>query len=269
MEKRRVRLSINGVVCGVITGESEKYMQSLALEVGDMMKQIMAASPLITREAAALTVALSCCDDAHKFSERAGALKERMEELEVAAELWQEEKVELLKSAVDTQKDAQMAEKLARLESENSILEESLQRMKALEARAAGLEEENNALRQAAGDAAANEQAQLAAENDELRRRLQEANESARKREEALQATQQALTENQALRQKLDDLRESARQTERELEAARETAARQPQPEPDQAQAAKPRPKRNRRNPLRYQAEMEQEGLVSFFEKDR
>ncbi len=184
----------------MITGESEKYMQSLALEVGDMMKQIMAASPLITREAAALTVALSCCDDAHKFSERAGALKERMEELEVAAELWQEEKVELLKSAVDTQKDAQMAEKLARLESENSILEESLQRMKALEARAAGLEEENNALRQAAGDAAANEQAQLAAENDELRRRLQEANESARKREEALQATQQALTENQANR---------------------------------------------------------------------
>lgn len=267
MEKRRVRLSINGVVCGVITGESEKYMQSLALEVGDMMKQIMAASPLITREAAALTVALSCCDDAHKFSERAGALKERMEELEVAAELWQEEKVELLKSAVDTQKDAQMAEKLARLESENSILEESLQRMKALEARAAGLEEENNALRQAAGDAAANEQAQLAAENDELRRRLQEANESARKREEALQATQQALTENQALRQKLDDLRESARQTERELEEARETAARQPQPEPDQG--AKSRPKRNRRNPLRYQAEMEQEGLVSFFEKDR
>lgn len=251
----------------MITGESEKYMQSLALEVGDMMKQIMAASPLITREAAALTVALSCCDDAHKFSERAGALKERMEELEVAAELWQEEKVELLKSAVDTQKDAQMAEKLARLESENSILEESLQRMKALEARAAGLEEENNALRQAAGDAAANEQAQLAAENDELRRRLQEANESARKREEALQATQQALTENQALRQKLDDLRESARQTERELEEARETAARQPQPEPEQG--AKPRPKRNRRNPLRYQAEMEQEGLVSFFEKDR
>ena len=172
MEKRRVRLSINGVVCGVITGESEKYMQSLALEVGDMMKQIMAASPLITREAAALTVALSCCDDAHKFSERAATLKERMEELEVEAELWQEEKVELLKSAVDTQKDAQMAEKLARLESENATLEENLQRMKALEARAAGLEEENNALRQAAGDAAANEQAQLAAENDELRRRL-------------------------------------------------------------------------------------------------
>ena len=61
MNKRRVRLTINGVVCGLITGESEEYMQSLADEVGGMMKQIMGASPLITREAAALTTALSIC----------------------------------------------------------------------------------------------------------------------------------------------------------------------------------------------------------------
>ena len=33
MEKRRVRLEINGVVCGLITEESDAYMQALAGEV--------------------------------------------------------------------------------------------------------------------------------------------------------------------------------------------------------------------------------------------
>ncbi len=53
LEKRRIRLEINGVVCGLITQESEEYMTSLANEVGDMMKQILDASPFTTREAAA------------------------------------------------------------------------------------------------------------------------------------------------------------------------------------------------------------------------
>ena len=90
MDKRRVRLNINGVVCGLITGESEEYMQVLADEVGDMMKQIMDASPFITREAAALTAALSICDDCHKNADLAKRLRERCEELQVEAELWQE-----------------------------------------------------------------------------------------------------------------------------------------------------------------------------------
>ena len=33
VEKRRVRLEINGVVCGVITQESDAYMETLAEEV--------------------------------------------------------------------------------------------------------------------------------------------------------------------------------------------------------------------------------------------
>ena len=141
MERRRVRLNINGVVCGLITGESEAYMQALADEVGDMMRQIMSASPFVTREAAALTTALSICDDCHKNAELAARLKERKEELEVEAELWQEEKVELLKSAVDTQKDAQLAEKAARLESENTRLEEHIQRMKEVVIQARAIED--------------------------------------------------------------------------------------------------------------------------------
>ncbi len=228
MDKRRVRLNINGVVCGLITGESEEYMQVLADEVGDMMKQIMDASPFITREAAALTAALSICDDCHKNADLAKRLRERCEELQVEAELWQEEKVELLKSAVDTQKDAQLAEKAARLsekasrlETENTRLEEQLQRLQGADARAQALEDENAALRQSAGAPAEPSQRELKleAENRELTGRL-------------------------------------AALEERLAQAPKEHA---PAPQ-------KPPVKRRRGNPLRQEPDMDQEGLISFFE---
>ena len=37
VEKRRIRLEINGVVCWLITQESDEYMQSLAKEVGELL----------------------------------------------------------------------------------------------------------------------------------------------------------------------------------------------------------------------------------------
>lgn len=230
MDKRRVRLNINGVVCGLITGESEEYMQALADEVGQLMKQIMDASPFVTREAAALTAALSICDDCHKNADLAKRLHERTEELEVEAELWQEEKVELLKSAVDTQKDAQLAEKAARLaekasrlESENTRLEEHLQRLQGVEARAQTLEDENNALRQNAKSGPSERELRLEAENRELTGKL-------------------------------------AALEERLVQAMKEPV---PEPAP-----AKPPVKRRRGNPLRQQPDMEQEGMVSFFQKE-
>ena len=140
-KKRRVRLTINGVVCGVITAESGEYMQALADEVGGLMTEVQGASPLITRESAALTAALSLCDDFHKSADRAQHLQERVDELEVEAELWQEEKAELLKNALEVQKDAQLAEKAARLEAENTVLEEAVQRLKGADARAQALED--------------------------------------------------------------------------------------------------------------------------------
>lgn len=234
MERRRVRLNINGVVCGLITGESEAYMQALADEVGDMMRQIMSASPFVTREAAALTTALSICDDCHKNAELAARLKERKEELEVEAELWQEEKVELLKSAVDTQKDAQLAEKAARLESENTRLEEHIQRMKEMVIQARAIEDENAALREAVKSAEepSENELRLEAENRELTAKLA------------------ALEERLA----------QAKPVQAPVEAASED-----QP----AQKPKPKPRRRRSNPIRDFPELEQEGLVSFFEKDK
>lgn len=92
MEKRRIRLEINGVVCGLITQESDEYMQAMAREVGSLMADILAASPLITRESAAVTAAMSYCDDAKKNGKRCEELQERVDELEVEAEIWQEEK---------------------------------------------------------------------------------------------------------------------------------------------------------------------------------
>lgn len=234
MERRRVRLNINGVVCGLITGESEAYMQALADEVGDMMRQIMSASPFVTREAAALTTALSICDDCHKNAELAARLKERKEELEVEAELWQEEKVELLKSAVDTQKDAQLAEKAARLESENTRLEEHIQRLKEVVIQARAIEDENAALREAM---------KSAEEPSENELRLE--------------------AENRELTAKLAALEERLAQA-KPVQAPAEAAA-----EDQPAQKPKPKPRRRRSNPIRDFPELEQEGLVSFFEKDK
>lgn len=235
MEKRRVRLNINGVVCGLITGESEEYMQALADEVGDMMKQVMASSPLVTREAAALTAALSICDDCHKSMDRVEQLEARRDELEVEAELWQEEKVELLKSAVDTQKDAQLAEKAARLsekasrlESENTRLEEHIQRLRDVEERARALEDENAALREAA---AAGQKAEKAPEGPSPR-------------EAELEAQNRELIGR--------------------LAALEERLAQQVAAAP--AAPAAPTVKRRRGNPLRREPDMEQEGLMSFFE---
>lgn len=234
MERRRVRLNINGVVCGLITGESEAYMQALADEVGDMMRQIMSASPFVTREAAALTTALSICDDCHKNAELAARLKERKEELEVEAELWQEEKVELLKSAVDTQKDAQLAEKAARLESENTRLEEHIQRLKEVVIQARAIEDENAALREAV---------KSAEEPSENELRLE--------------------AENRELTAKLAALEERLAQA-KTVQAPTESAA-----EDQPAQKPKSKPRRRRSNPIRDFPELEQEGLVSFFEKDK
>ena len=125
MEKRRVRLEINGVVCGLITQESDDYMKKLAAEVGELMTEIQIASPYITREAAALTVALSYCDDATKNGQRRQQLQERVDELEVEAEIWQEEKADMLKNGPGPETRA----RIQALEQENTALQESAQEL--------------------------------------------------------------------------------------------------------------------------------------------
>lgn len=254
MEKRRVRLNINGVVCGLITGESAEYMQALADEVGALMKQIMDSSPLITREAAALTAALSICDDCHKNADRAAALQERMDKLEVEAEIWQEEKVELLKASLDTQKDAQLAEKAARLESENARLEESVRRLRDVARQAQSLEDENAALREAAKNPGPSaKETALAAEIQDLTSQLNLATRNAGA----------ALEESRRLQAEVDSLSQAVKRSEDALRAAQSSA-----PTPDPIRPLGAAPKRSRNNPLRRQESLDQQGMVSFFEKD-
>lgn len=155
MEKRRVRLEINGVVCGLITQESDEYMGALANEVGCLMQEIQASSPYITREAAALTVALSFCDDAHKNGTKAVELQERVDELEVEAEIMQEEQAAKEQSV---QPDPALLEKLQKLETENTALSEAAQQAGAWREQAERLEDENAALREHAGTGESAEQ---------------------------------------------------------------------------------------------------------------
>ena len=68
MEKRRIRLEIHGAVIGLVTQETDEYMESLAREVEQAVESIHAAAPALTGEAAALTAALGYCDDLHKRS---------------------------------------------------------------------------------------------------------------------------------------------------------------------------------------------------------
>lgn len=250
-----MRLEINGVVCGLITQESEEYMKALADEVGSLMRGVLASSPYITREAAALTAALSCCDEAKKNGRRASGLQERVDELEVEAELWQEEKEELLKSVVDSQKDARLQERVARLEAENTTLSETAQRAKELEEKSAALEDENAALRESASIGAEalrelsslreklktleEQQAQAQAQNDEgggllrleeeiaaLQRQAEEQSARAQKAEDekaaAVSAAKQAMEEAKGV---MDDLREQARQAREEARRLREQGA--------------------------------------------
>lgn len=137
------------MVCGFITQESDEYMQSLAEEVGGLMREVLAASPFVTREAAALTAAMSYCDDAKKNGIKAAALQERVDELEVEAELRQEEQDALGQASLEqASPDPALEERLRQLEERNTALEESAGRAKDLEEKLSRLEDENAALRE-------------------------------------------------------------------------------------------------------------------------
>lgn len=233
MEKRRVRLEINGVVCGLITQESDEYMGALAEEVGALMREIQEASPYITREAAALTVALSYCDDLKKSGKRAGELQDRVDELEVEAEIWQEEKSEMLSSG--PKEDPALLERVRTLETENTALSEQAGQAETWREKARKLEDENAALQKSllAAEAAARQVPPVPEDRGEA----------------------------EAVREKLKSL-------ERENEKLKEALAAKPKEAPQASQAAaQPAAAHSRKNPLRYEDELLQEGIVSFFEK--
>ena len=151
MEKRRVKLNINGVVCGLITAESDEYMEELSKELGDIMKKMLAASPFITREAAALTVALNYCDEARKSEQRMLQMRKKVQEVEKTA-------LEIERQSVMLKKEnAQLWEETEALLSQTEKADERAERT-ALQQRIVELETENRVLKgngqmQSPGDA--------------------------------------------------------------------------------------------------------------------
>lgn len=140
MEKRRVKLDVNGVVCGLITEETDEYMQGLGREVGDMMSKIQQSAPMMTREGAAVMTALNFIDEAKKADEKVQKMKERLTETERKA-------LELERRSVELQKENKQLweETEALLKQPAGALDES--EKEKLEKRVFELEKENDRLR--------------------------------------------------------------------------------------------------------------------------
>lgn len=241
--KRRMRLEINGVLCGVITQESDEYMLGLAKEVGELMQQIQTASPYITREAAALTVALGYCDDAKKNGRKAAELTERAEELEVEVEIWQEE-TEKARASSGGGDDTVLLEKIKRLEQENTALTETAGELAALRKKEKELTDENESLRRALAEQPAPQE-----DNPELRAKVE-----------------QLQKENEALAQSSSEWLEELHRRERELtdenERLKKAMAEQPTAQPGEKITVK----KYRANPLRSY-DMDESRMSSFFVK--
>ena len=305
MEKRRIRLDIDGVVCRLITQEDDRYMEDLAKEIGEQLEETRIVSPYITREAAALTAALNYCDEAKKKGRLNALLKDRVEELEVEKELWLEEKAELKKKA-EAQPDLALQQRAQQLEQENARLAQATQEAERLSRENSRLSEENESMRKVLQQAQQKLEQRL-----ELRQRLVELEEENRKLREAAGVSQQQKEQRrQEAAQRSADLEEKVQQladlVEEQGELTRETvgslhqepeeqpapqpeapkdrgispaldllertaqensAAPAPEEEEEEEQPASSRDKKRRKNPLRHEDEYVQEGLVSFFEK--
>lgn len=305
MEKRRIRLDIDGVVCRLITQEDDRYMEDLAKEIGEQLEETRIVSPYITREAAALTAALNYCDEAKKKGRLNALLKDRVEELEVEKELWLEEKAELKKKA-EAQPDLALQQRAQQLEQENARLAQATQEAERLSRENSRLSEENESMRKVLQQAQQKLEQRL-----ELRQRLVELEEENRKLREAAGVSQQQKEQRRReAAQRSADLEEKVQQladlVEEQGELTRETvgslhqepeeqaapqseapkdrgispaldllertaqensAAPALEEEEEEEQPASSRDKKRRKNPLRHEDEYVQEGLVSFFEK--
>lgn len=300
MEKRRIRLEINGVVCGLITEESEEYMQSLAGEVGKTMQDIMQSSPYITREAAALTVALGYSDDLKKSSKRTYELQERIDEMELEAEIWQEEKLELLKSP-EAGADKKLLEQLDAMKGQvdelkrdkeklllevgkaapekeryDRELEEARLENESLQARlaqflTAGFDEDEQEKQRGVSEelellrAQLEEQLTLSEKAEEEKNSAVEA--AKRAMEEARKVVDQLSGELEAAQQEIKELKEKNASPALDL-LERSLLSNDTADEPVEIShdVSEPRVKK-RRNPLRYSDDAEAQGFVSFFEK--
>lgn len=236
MERRRIRLNINGIICALITEESDEYMQGLAEEIGVLMRNIQRASPYITLESAALTVALGYCDDAKKAAAKIKELSDRIEELEVVDEVRREEEEQSL--AKVSRENEELKERLQELEEKNASNSKAAEENKNLREEVQALRDEGEKLKEESASLSQSlEELKAERENSEDDEDLQDFCEYLREKNESLRAESEQLErENAELKKKLEE-------------------------RPEQVF----KPSTDRRNPMRFEPE-EYEGLVTFRE---
>lgn len=218
MEKQSIRLRIDGVLLGVVTEEGEEYVRSLAGELEELLGGIRAASPYITKEAAALTAALSYADDAAKLRAQVDTLNERIEELEVELEVLQEQQAEPV----------------------------------------SGSRHLNTEIGEETGSPAGSTPSEK--KNDEVQAEPVFASSCLGAE---METSTDSPVESSVLGENTDgDSLHTGKETDADGSPAESNAHEK------QAEPAKPKKTRKRKNPLRWEDDMEQTGLVSFFEVD-
>ncbi len=67
MEKRKVKLVIDGVEYNLVTSETDEYVQSVAVKVDKKIKKIKGTYPQLTNSMAAVLTAINIADDYMKL----------------------------------------------------------------------------------------------------------------------------------------------------------------------------------------------------------
>lgn len=98
MEKRRVRLMVNGMPVSLLTDESDEYMQELVRQVEADIQG--AQTPYGPTERPLLMAALNLCDRAVRAEKESGELKKRLEENEARLNR-QEDRIRALRASLE------------------------------------------------------------------------------------------------------------------------------------------------------------------------
>ena len=241
------------------------------------------------------TVALNYCDDARKNGQKRKQLQDRVDELEVEAEVWHEERADMVQNGPNPETRARIENLIRR----NNALQEIAGEVDELRRKAAALEKEKKALEErAAGgpqlEALHREVEQLREENQRLRQGMAGA---APDNEALLEELEKLAADNAALKQAVEEKESQAQKAEQERQATVSAAKRAVEeakrlvdearagtgessgavPEgqtsllgaglEEEAGEGPQKQPHKRKNPLRHEEDFEQEGFVSFFEK--
>ncbi len=80
MSKNKVKLSICGISCSLVSEDTEEYVLSLGQEVEDFMESLVRQNPRVSLTLAAIITALNFCDSSHKATASADNLRSQIKD---------------------------------------------------------------------------------------------------------------------------------------------------------------------------------------------